>query len=264
MMKQANEREVLRVHGNYHLSRVQKMYQIGICDDDPMFIKYIERLFDEEGLEAEFHEYLSGEELIRNMKERDGFDLLVLDVMMPGMDGNETAKEFRTQFSDTLLVFCSGICKPTVESFETTPYRYWLKEYTEEKMKEEIQDVLRKMEKDKKVSPFVTAKKGSRILKLTADQIYYIAIAKKGTKIYCEGENEIYTSSKKLAEFYEQLKEFGFAYAHNSYIVNLKHVAVVSLKEMELKNGKKLTISRARAKEFRKAFAEDVAQKYER
>lgn len=248
----------------YHLSRVQKMYQIGICDDDPMFIKYIERLFNEEGLEAEFCEYLSGEELIRNMKERDGFDLLVLDIMMPGMDGNETAKEFRKQFPDTLLVFCSGICKPTVESFETTPYRYWLKEYTEDKMKLEIQDILRKMEKNKEVNPFIMVKKGSQIVKLSAEKIYYIAIAKKGTTFYCEGEDEIYTSPKKLVEFYEQLKNYGFAYAHNSYIVNLKNVAIVSLKELELKNGKKLTISRARAKEFRKAFATDVAQKYER
>ena len=107
-------------------------------------------------------------------------------------------------------------------------------------------------------------KKGSQIVKLSAEKIYYIAIAKKGTKFYCEDENEIYTSPKKLAEFYEQLKDYGFAYAHNSYIVNIKHVAVVSLKELEFNNRKKLTISRSRAKEFRKAFATDVAQKYER
>ena len=107
-------------------------------------------------------------------------------------------------------------------------------------------------------------KKGSHIVKLSAEKIYYIAIAKKGTTFYCEDENEIYTSPKKLAEFYEQLKDYGFAYAHNSYIVNIKHVAVVSLKELEFKNRKKLTISRSRAKEFRKAFATDVAQKYER
>lgn len=220
------------------------MYRIGICDDDAVFTKYIERLFKEEGIEAEFYEYLSGEELVQDVKERDSFDLLVLDVMMPGMDGNETAKEFRTQFPNTLLVFCSGVCLPTVESFEATPYRYWLKEYTEEKMKSEIKNVLQKMEKNRKPSPFV--------------------MVKKGTVFYCAGENEVYTSARKLAEIYEQLKEFGFVYAHNSYIVNLRHIVVVSLKELELRNGQKLTVSRSRAKEFRKAFVADVAQKYER
>ena len=46
----------------------------------------------------------------------------------------------------------------------------------------------------------------------------------KGTMLYCGDSGEKMYSSQKLAEFYEQLKEFGFAYAHNSYIVNLKHV----------------------------------------
>lgn len=48
---------------------------------------------------------------------REKFDCLILDVAMPGMDGNETARDFREQFPDTLLVFCSGVCVPTVESY---------------------------------------------------------------------------------------------------------------------------------------------------
>ena len=73
----------------------------------------------------------------------------------------------------------------------------------------------------------------------------------------------MYTSTKRLVEFYEQLKDFGFAYAHNSYIVNLRYVAIAGTKELELMNGEKLTISRARAKEFLEKFAMELAKKYE-
>lgn len=125
------------------------MYRIGICDDDPVFIKYIKRLFCEAQREIEFYEYLSGEALIQDMQVRETYDLLILDVQMPGMDGNETARNFRKQFPNTLLVFCSGVCMPTVESFEVTPYRYWLKEYTEERLQQEIAGVLDKIEKSK-------------------------------------------------------------------------------------------------------------------
>lgn len=127
------------------------MYYIGVCDDDPAFIEYIERLFRETGEEIEFFEYLSGEKLLQDMQIRETYDLLILDVCMPGMDGNETARNFRVQFPDTLLVFCSGVCKPTVESFETTPWRYWLKEYTEEKMRSEVLAVIDKLHKNKVV-----------------------------------------------------------------------------------------------------------------
>ena len=73
------------------------MYHVGICDDDPVFIKYTERLFGE-GIT--FYEYLSGEEMLQDMEKQEKYDLLVLDVALPGMDGNQTAREFRKMFPD--------------------------------------------------------------------------------------------------------------------------------------------------------------------
>lgn len=236
------------------------MYHVGICDDDPVFIKYIERLFGE-GIT--FYEYLSGEEMLQDMEKQEKYDLLVLDVALPGMDGNQTAREFRKMFPDTLLVFCSGVYMPTVESFETTPYRYWLKKYSEEQMMQEIEGVLAVIKKSH-IMPYVKGKRGNDIVRISPNQIYYIAILNKGTMLYCGDSGEKMYSSQKLAEFYEQLKEFGFAYAHNSYIVNLKHVAVVRATELEFINGEKLTISRSRAKSFKQAFVKSLSQKYER
>lgn len=74
------------------------MYHIGICDDDPIFIKYIKRLFREVQREIEFYEYLSGEALIQDMQMRESYDLLILDMQLPGMDGNETAKSLENSF----------------------------------------------------------------------------------------------------------------------------------------------------------------------
>lgn len=238
------------------------MYHIGICDDDSVFIEYIKRLFSEACADIKFYEYLSGEELIQDMWTREKFDCLILDVAMLGMDGNETARNFRKQFPDTLLVFCSGVYLPTVESFETTPYRYWLKQYTQEKMGCEVVGILSKLDKCK-VMPYVMGKREKQIVKLSPKQISYIAIAKRGSVICCGNSEERYTSSKKLVELYDQLKEFGFVYAHNSYIVNLEYVAIAGAKELELMNGEKLTISRSRAKEFLEAFAMELATKYE-
>ncbi|MBQ7065271.1 MAG: response regulator transcription factor [Lachnospiraceae bacterium] len=237
------------------------MYHIGICDDDPVFIEYIKRLFNEACSEIEFYEYLSGEDLIKELEFKEQFDLLVLDVCMPGMDGNETARKFRKLFPESLLVFCSGVYMPTVESFETMPYRYWLKEYNEEKLYKEVQTVLEKLEKIK-VAPCVMGKKYKQLERLELDKILYIAIARKGSVIYCENSGETYISEKKVGELYESLKDFGFAYAHNSYIVNLRHVAIAEPTQLEFLNGEKLSVSRARSKEFLKSFAIEVAKKY--
>lgn len=176
------------------------MYYIGICDDDPVFIKYIKRLFLAQQSEIKFFEYLSGEELICDMQMRETYDLLILDVRMPGIDGNGTAKEFRKQFPNTLLVFCSGVCMPTVESFETTPYRYWLKEYGEERMLHEIEEVLSKMAKSK-VCPYIMGKKESHLVKLSPTQIAYISIAKRGTVLHCADSAASILLQKKLPNY---------------------------------------------------------------
>lgn len=238
------------------------MYYIGICDDDPVFIEYIKRLICAEDEHVEYYEYLSGKELIQDMQKRERYDLMILDVCLPDMDGNETARKFREQFPDTLLVFCSGVCMPTTESFESTPYRYWLKEYTEERMTREVQGVLAKSRQNR-VAPYIMGRRNNQIVKLPAERISHIAITRSGSVIYCGNLKEKYSSQKKVAELYEQLKDFGFVYAHNSYIVNLKHVAVAGPKELELMSGEKLTISRSRAKDFLKRFAIELAGKYD-
>lgn len=242
------------------------MYHVAICDDDSAFICYMKRLFLESEYSEEafvFYEYHSGEELIEKIKNQVRCDLLILDMQLEGMDGNATAKLFRQMFSDSMLIFCSGVSLPTVESFETTPYRYWLKEYTEEHMKRELDSVLAKLESNRK-SPFIMGKKGKNIVRLDARNVEYIEISKRGSKIHYATEQgeEVYSSEHKVAEFHEILEEFDFAYAHNSYIVNLEYVAAANATELELLDGKRLSISRSRAKEFRKLFACKLAQKY--
>ena len=242
------------------------MYHVAICDDDEVFIQYIKRLFIESSLaneEIRFYEYLSGENMIADMQNREKYDLLILDIRFEGMDGNMIARKFRVQFPDTILVFCSGVALPTPESFEATPYRYWLKEYTEERMKKELEIVIDKV-RNRKEPPKIIGRQGTKLAKLHTGDVQFIEIAKRGSIIHYDTEQgeELYHSDIRVAEFYEILKEHNFAYAHNSYIVNLEHVAVAGTTELELVSGRKLSISRSKVKEFRKLFACKLAQKY--
>lgn len=243
-----------------------EMYHVGIVDDCQAFIDYMKRLFSKGEWKEEqvtFYEYSSGEELVEQMNRVEKYDLLIMDMRLTGMDGHKAAKLFREQHPDAILVFCSGVCMPTVESFETAPFRYWLKEYTEERMQKELEIVLEKI-RENKVIPYIQGKQGNRIFKIHPKDVEYIEIMKRGSMIHCfiGGKKEAYTSPFRVFEFYDALKEFGFAYAHNSYIVNMEYVVMVKVEELELKSGEKLTISRSHSKEFRKLFAGRMALKY--
>lgn len=246
------------------------MYHIAICDDDCNFISYMKQMLLGSGLEKEevmFYEYASGEDLINSLQEYERIDLLILDMQMKELDGNETARLFRRQFPSSIIIFCSGVCLPTVESFEAAPFRYLLKEYTNEKMIQELQVIIGEVRR-KQIEPVVIGTWKHNAVKLRLDEILYISIARNGSNIYAvpqamkyEFESHI-TSKKRLPELYAMLKDFGFEYAHNSYIVNLNHIKRKTTKELELSDGTVLSIARSKEKELRAAFAKYKAQKY--
>lgn len=247
------------------------MYNIIICDDDRAFVDYIKGVIAKSGMdkgEILFSEYYSGEELVQGIRNRKRCDLLILDMQMEGLDGHETAARFREVFPKSILVFCSGVHMPTDESFKATPFRYLLKSYSEERMISEICAVVRQIKENQNV-PCIVGNYYHNSVALVPDDILYIENTKHGSRIHVGREQIEYsfehnlTTRQKLGELYEILHPFGFAYAHNSYIVNLRYVVkMCSDGEMKLKDGTILTISRSRLKEFRSSFAEWVSRKY--
>lgn len=247
-------------------NELSKTYHIAICDDDSAYIKYAKDLFmqvKDKGDNLVFYEYLSGEELLDDLDTMEKCDLLFQDVQLSSMDGNTAARHFREKFPDSLLVFCSGVYLPTTESFKVFPFRYLLKSYSKERMQEELQQVFAQMRKMKPV-PQLFGKRDHRNFRIPLHHVEYMEIAKRGSIIrtFENGETFAYSSVAKLAEHYHNLRDFGFAYAHNSYIVHLNAISMVTATELELLSGEKLSISRSHSKDFKERFADYMAQKY--
>ena len=82
----------------------------------------------------------------------------------------------------------------------------------------QIYEKMRKM----KPAPLLFGKKGHQNFRIPLSKIQYIEIAKRGSIIqtYENGEKISYTSNMKVSEHFRILEDYGFAYAHNSYIVS--------------------------------------------
>ena len=69
------------------------MYNVAICDDTEVerlqAAEYAGRFFDREGIEVHIDTYAGGRELLESGRE---YDLYLLDVLMPGMSGIDTAQ----------------------------------------------------------------------------------------------------------------------------------------------------------------------------
>ena len=80
------------------------MNRILIIDDDKALCELIKRSVQAENIEADFCN--TGKEGLQKLKEQE-YQLVVLDVMMPGMDGFETLEEIRKEYSLPILMFTS-------------------------------------------------------------------------------------------------------------------------------------------------------------
>ena len=80
------------------------MNKVLIIDDDKELCALIKRSVLSEDIEADFCN--TGKEGLQKLKERE-YQLVILDIMMPGMDGFETLEEIRKENSLPILMFTS-------------------------------------------------------------------------------------------------------------------------------------------------------------
>ncbi len=80
------------------------MNKILIIDDDRELCALIKRSAQAEHIEADFSN--TGKEGLQKLKEQE-YQLVILDVMMPGMDGFETLTEIRREYSLPVLMLTS-------------------------------------------------------------------------------------------------------------------------------------------------------------
>jgi len=100
--------------------------KILLVDDEVIFTKNMNRLLDARGYQS--LSVNGGAEAIRAL-EKDAFDVVVLDLKMPGMDGLTTLKEMKKLglFTQTLILTGHGSIDSALEAVKLGAYDYLAK-----------------------------------------------------------------------------------------------------------------------------------------
>lgn len=113
------------------------IFQIAICDDDPIYIndirKKVEKYFEERKLESNIYEFTSGDYLLKSVKEKE-FNIIFLDIEMPGITGMEVAHEIRNLNVQTMIIFVTTHETFALESFNLGAVGYIVKPAAMEKL----------------------------------------------------------------------------------------------------------------------------------
>ena len=97
-----------------------------IVDDEVRFLESMEKLLKKKGYDVETA--TSGEACLERM-EKQTFDVVILDVKMPGIDGVETLKRIKNMYplTEVIMLTGHGTVENAVEGMRNAAYNYLLK-----------------------------------------------------------------------------------------------------------------------------------------
>lgn len=223
---------------------------IAVCDDEPLDRRRISELAGKimggEGLAFRISAYENGTDLLSAIQGGVRFHILLLDVVMDAPDGMELAAKLRELGDDTAIVFISSNREMALRGYEVAAVRYLAKPVEEDKLREALVYCCRNCRQKKEIL-LPTAKGRSRISLL---DIIYAETWDRGVRLTLpEGRVE---TSLKISELTAMLPEGQFVFCHRTVLVNLAFVHHLRCRELELKSGEVLPVSKYRLPVLRK------------
>lgn len=232
--------------------------QIGICDDNrrdmDMIAKAVETAVMPLTSGYELHLFYSGDELIRHMEEVCEYDVLLLDIDMPDIDGIQIADKLTGSKALVNIIFVTNMVDLVFEAIRYSPFRFIRKERIYEEMDEAMTAVLEKIRNETLLYEFGT---GHEVLKILIRDMVYLE--SQGHYIHIHTSDEkVYNIRGKISSYDEKLCGLGFVRIHVGYLVNIRCIYSISLKGVVLDNGETLPISRRNADKIKGQHADYV------
>jgi DNA-binding LytR/AlgR family response regulator len=230
--------------------------RIAICDDDKRELLQIATLVEsyrhERRTELTYTSFQNATDLLASMESGD-YDLLLLDVLMPGVNGMQAAREIREHNNRTEIVFMTSSPEYAVESYSVRAYHYLLKPAAEEKL---FPILDRLFDNFKKPEDALNIKTQSSVFSLPYGKIEYTEISAKKLYFYLT-DGSVRDVPGSLSDIEKALlKRTGFMKVHRSYIVNLQWVQELRQGELVTAGGRRVPVSRTAYSQVRTAYTQ--------
>ena len=221
------------------------MLKLTLCDDDKTFLKelsdHIEAWMLDQGEHPLVCSFSSPYALTASVADGERFDLFVLDVEMPGMDGLETAKELRRWEPNAPLLFLTSHLKYAPEGYKVNALRYVSKLNWKSALPEALEKAAAEIHRTDQKS--ILVQRYYNYTRILYQEILYVHKDRRNVEIVTADQEPV-TDSRGIKELFQELADPRFLFIDRSCFVNLDRVQGLEGSLLVLANGEKLPISR--------------------
>jgi DNA-binding LytR/AlgR family response regulator len=217
---------------------------IAVCDDSLEELSRISSLLEDyrrvrDG-SVTYEAFHSALELLETMRVRR-FDMLLLDILMPGLSGMDAAKEIRLSDREIPIIFLTSSREYAVESYRVGAEDYIIKPARKDEVFPSLDKQLARFTQEE---AYLTLKSGSGIVKLLFSQIVYVEVTNR-TLQFILVNGEVRETYGYLSDYEEKLlSDPHFFKPHRSYLINLRQVTELDKKGLATTVGKTVPVAR--------------------
>lgn len=230
------------------------MLRIAICDDESTCLSQIHTIVSRwrhHTSQPIIETFDNGDSLLKVHSESP-YDIILLDVVMPIFNGIEVAREIREYDTTVKIVFLTTSPEYAVDSYTVKANNYLLKPVDTMKLYRCLDELCSEI--------LITASKNIHIKcthaihKVPLCDIEYVEAQNKHT-LFILSNKQILESIELLSVHRDKLTlTDGFFKCHRSYIVNLNHIDTYTAKEIRMRSGYRIPISRNCQSDFENAY----------
>ncbi len=233
------------------------MLHIAICDDMPQELERAGSLLKKYACEHMHYEikiqsFSAPLELLTHVAEKGGFDVLLLDIYMPGIIGTEAARELRTMGDKCQIIFLTTSRDHAIDAFSLDAAHYLVKPYSEKEFFAALDKVMDKLTKKDEV--YITVKSTNGIHRVDLSRFVYSETDNHMQKLYLSDGSTI-SVRKSSTELYELLEEEPRFYKCGStYIINMDYIIELTSRNVVFSTGAKIPILSRKYADFKRQY----------
>lgn len=211
------------------------MYKIAIVEDDnsasELLKSFIERYSTEKGVNFEVERFVDGLDFI--CKYSVPFNIVIMDIEMPNMNGLESAKKLRKIDDLANIIFATNMARYAIKGYEVDAIGFLVKPIGYSAFSLQLNKAIKRIEYEKHNDELIEFE-GGVIKRLSLKSIYYIEVI--GHFLYYHTTEGTFKTYGQISKQAETLTSNNFYRCQKSYLINLQYVTELKLNSVMVCN----------------------------